>query len=154
MSRVITYGTFDLLHVGHVRLLKRAKELGDHLTVAVSSDLFNNRKNKKSFFSFEDRCEMVSALGCVDAVIPENDWEQKKDDIERLRIDTFVMGSDWEGKFDELGELCRVVYLPRTDGISSTHIRDALKGPQDGRIDVQALENTVEALRQLLSSLR
>lgn len=97
---------------------------------------------------------MVSALGCVDAVTPEDDCEQKKHDVERLRIDTFVMGSDWEGKFDELGTQCRVVYPPRTDGISSTYIKDALKSPQEGRIDVQALENTVEALRQLLSSLR
>lgn len=128
MRRVITYGTFDLLHYGHIELLKRARALGDYLVVAISSDQFNDIKGKKSFFDFEHRRRMLEAVRYVDLVIPENNWEQKPDDIRNLNIDVFVMGDDWSGKFDEqLGELCEVVYLPRTPDISTTDIKQMLK---------------------------
>ena len=126
MKKVITYGTFDLLHYGHIRLLKRAKSLGDYLIVAVSTDEFNKLKNKKSYFSFKERKQMVEAIRYVDEVIEENSWEQKIGDIEKYHIDEFVMGKDWEGKFDFLKEYCEVVYLPRTPEISTTQIKKDL----------------------------
>ena len=128
MANVITYGTFDVFHVGHLRLLERAKTLcGEDglLTVAVSSDRFNwEEKRKKCVISDSQRMEIVRALRCVDRVIVEDSWEQKREDIKRYDIDVFVMGDDWEGKFDELSDLCKVVYLPRTPGISSTAIKE------------------------------
>lgn len=129
MKRVLTYGTFDLLHEGHVNLLKRSKDLGDYLIVAVSTDEFNAIKNKKSYFPYESRKKMVEAVRYVDLVIPENVWEQKVEDIQRYNIDVVVMGADWEGsdKFEYLREYCELVYLPRTEGISSTMIRTDLK---------------------------
>lgn len=126
MKKVITYGTFDLLHWGHINLLKRAKSLGDYLVVAISSDEFNELKNKKAYHSFENRKMILEAIRYVDEVIPENTWEQKKDDIVREGIDVFVMGDDWEGKFDDLAEYCEVVYLPRTIGISTSMIKKDL----------------------------
>lgn len=128
MRKVITYGTFDLLHYGHIELLKRARSLGDYLVVAISSDEFNKIKGKKSFFDFEHRRRMLEAIRYVDLVIAENDWEQKPRDIKNLNIDVFVMGDDWAGKFDEqLKNLCEVVYLPRTPNISTTDIKTQLK---------------------------
>lgn len=127
MRRIITYGTFDLLHYGHIRLLQRCKEQGDYLVVALSTDEFNAGKGKKSYFSYDDRKRMLEAIRYVDLVIPEENWEQKGDDIERYHIDVFVMGDDWEGKFDELNEYCEVVYLPRTPEISTTQIKADLK---------------------------
>lgn len=128
MKRVLTYGTFDLLHYGHINLLERAKALGDYLVVAISTDEFNwNMKQKKCYFSYEDRKRMVEALRCVDLVIPETCWEQKVTDVEKYEIDTFVMGDDWEGKFDFLKEQCEVVYLPRTPEISTTQIKQDIK---------------------------
>lgn len=126
---VITYGTFDLLHYGHINLLKRAKELGDKLIVAISTDEFNlKEKCKKSFFSYEERKAMVEAIRYVDLVIPENDWEQKRNDIHKYDVDIFVMGDDWKGTFDYLTEEgAEVVYLPRTKGISTTMIKEYLK---------------------------
>lgn len=126
MKRVITYGTFDLLHYGHINILRRAKELGDYLVVAVSTDEFNSIKGKKCYFSYEERAKMVEAIRYVDLVIPEENWEQKVKDIEDYHIDIFVMGDDWEGKFDELKEHCEVVYLPRTPEISTTKIKKDL----------------------------
>ncbi|MFB9777261.1 glycerol-3-phosphate cytidylyltransferase [Brevibacterium otitidis] len=126
MRRIITYGTFDLLHYGHIRLLQRCKEQGDYLVVALSTDEFNAGKGKKSYFSFEDRKRMLEAIRYVDLVIPEENWEQKADDVDRYHIDVFVMGDDWEGKFDELQEHCEVVYLPRTPEISTTQIKTDL----------------------------
>lgn len=123
MRRVITYGTFDLLHYGHIRLLQRCKAQGDYLVVALSTDEFNAGKGKKSYFSWDDRKNMLEAIRYVDLVIPENTWEQKRTDIEKYHIDTFVMGDDWEGKFDDLKDLCDVVYLPRTPEISTTKIK-------------------------------
>lgn len=128
MKRVITYGTYDLLHYGHIALLERAKALGDYLVVVISTDEFNwNMKQKKCYFTYEDRKRMVEALRCVDLVIPETCWEQKVTDVQKYEIDTFVMGDDWEGKFDFLKDYCEVVYLPRTPEISTTQIKNDLK---------------------------
>lgn len=127
MKKIITYGTYDMFHPGHLRLLKRAKALGDHLTVAISSDEFNKLKGKSSYYSFEDRAEIVDALTIVDEVIREDNWEQKVTDIQKLNIDTFVIGDDWEGHFDFLKEYCEVIYLKRTEGISTTKIKEDLK---------------------------
>lgn len=126
MKKVITYGTYDLLHVGHINLLRRAKELGDYLIVVVSSDEFNAIKNKKAYYSFEDRKKILEAIKYVDEVLPEYTWEQKIDDVVNNHVDVFVMGDDWKGKFDFLKDYCEVVYLPRTEGISTTKIKEDL----------------------------
>lgn len=128
MKRVITYGTFDLLHYGHVNLLRRAKEYGDYLIVAISTDEFNwNEKQKKCYFSYEQRKQLVESIRYVDLVIPEESWEQKLEDVKLYKVDTFVMGDDWKGKFDFLKEYCEVVYLPRTPEISTTQIKNDLQ---------------------------
>ncbi len=124
---IITYGTFDLLHVGHVNLLKRAKKMGDYLIVGLSTDYFNTLKHKQSFFSYDDRKTILESIRYVDQVIPEKTWEQKKEDILQYQVNTFVIGDDWKGKFDELRSFCEVIYLPRTDGISSTIIKENLR---------------------------
>lgn len=124
MKRVITYGTFDLLHYGHINLLRRAKALGDYLIVALSTDEFNRKeKNKICYFSYEERKQLLEAIRYVDLVIPEENWEQKQTDIEKYQIDVFVMGDDWAGKFDFLKDNCEVVYLPRTPEISTSKIK-------------------------------
>lgn len=127
MANVITYGTFDVFHVGHLRLLERAKALcgkGGSLTVAVSTDRFNwEEKRKKCVIPDSERMEIVGALKCVDRVICEDAWSQKREDIKKHDIDIFVMGDDWRGKFDDLADMCKVVYLPRTPEISSTEIK-------------------------------
>lgn len=128
MKTVITYGTYDLFHVGHLNLLKRAKELGDYLIVAVSSDEFNAGKGKKCKIKDTDRMAIVDAIKYVDKVIPETSWEQKIEDVQKYNVDVFVMGDDWKGKFDFLKEYCEVVYLPRTEGISTTQLKEELKG--------------------------
>ena len=126
MKKVITYGTYDLLHVGHINLLRRARELGDYLIVVVSSDEFNAIKGKKAYYSFEDRKKILEAIRYVDEVLPEYTWEQKIDDVVNNNVDVFVMGDDWTGKFDFLKEYCEVAYLPRTEGISTTKIKQDL----------------------------
>lgn len=128
MKRILTYGTFDLLHNGHVRLLKRAKKEGDYLIVALSTDEFNNLKGKKAYYSYEKRKEMLEALRFVDLVIPEKSWEQKIDDVIKYEIDEVVMGSDWKDsdRFEYLKEYCDVVYLDRTEGISTTKVKTDL----------------------------
>ena len=126
MRKVITYGTFDLLHYGHINLLRRAKELGDYLIVALSTDEFNCGKGKECYFSYEERKMLVESIRYVDLVIPETCWEQKIDDVKEFKVDTFVMGDDWKGKFDFLKDYCEVVYLPRTPEISSTKIKKDL----------------------------
>lgn len=126
MKKVITYGTYDLLHVGHINLLRRAKALGDYLIVVVSSDEFNAIKGKKAYYSFEDRKKILEAVRYVDEVLPEYTWEQKIDDVVNNNVDIFVMGDDWAGKFDFLKEYCEVVYLPRTEGISTSKIKEDL----------------------------
>jgi len=124
---VITYGTFDLFHIGHLKLLQRLKALGDELIVAVSTDEFNELKGKKTIIPYAQRAEIVANIKCVDMVIPENDWEQKINDVQAHNVDIFSIGNDWEGKFDFLKEYCEVVYLDRTDGISSTQLKNTLK---------------------------
>ena len=128
MKKVITYGTFDLLHYGHINLLRRAKALGDYLIVALSTDEFNrDEKGKKCYFSYEQRKALLEAVRYVDLVIPEENWDQKISDAREYGVDTFVMGDDWEGKFDFLKDCCEVVYLPRTPEISTTQIKQELK---------------------------
>ena len=126
MKNVITYGTYVLLHVGHINLLRRARELGDYLVVVLSSDEFNALKHKTAYHCYEDRKIILEAVKYVDEVIPEYTWEQKIQDVVDNQIDVFVMGDDWEGQFDLLKEYCEVVYLPRTDGISTTKIKKDL----------------------------
>ena len=127
MKRIITYGTYDLLHYGHINLLRRAKARGDYLIVALSSDEFNwKEKQKKCYFSYEQRKTLLESIRYVDLVIPENCWEQKRTDVHEYHIDTFVIGDDWEGKFDFLKDYCEVVYLPRTEGISTSKIKEDL----------------------------
>jgi len=126
MRKVITYGTFDLFHIGHLNILRRAKEQGDYLVVAVSSDKFNEIKGKKCVIPDHERMAIVEAIKYVDEVIPEHTWEQKIGDVKEHDIDVFVMGDDWEGKFDFLKEYCEVVYLPRTEGISTTQLKEEL----------------------------
>ncbi len=128
MKKVITYGTFDLLHYGHINLLRRAKALGDYLIVALSTDEFNwDQKQKKCYFPYEQRKQLLEAIRYVDLVIPENNWDQKAADVREFRVDTFVMGNDWQGKFDFLKPYCDVVYLPRTPEISTTQIKHDLR---------------------------
>lgn len=129
MRRVITYGTFDLLHYGHINLLRRAKQYGDYLIVALSTDDFNwNQKRKKCYFSFDKRKALLEAIRYVDLVIPEESWDQKVTDVREYHIDTFVMGDDWKGEFDFLqDEGVDVVYLPRTPEVSTTQIKLDLK---------------------------
>ena len=133
MKRILTYGTYDLLHYGHIRLLKRAKELGDYLIVAISTEEFNAVKGKKAYHSYETRKEMLEAIRYVDLVIPEKHWDQKRDDVINYHVDNVVMGSDWEGheKFENLKDLCEVVYLDRTEGISTTKIKEELNLSQN-----------------------
>lgn len=126
MKKVITYGTYDLLHIGHINLLKRARALGDYLLVVLSTDEFNALKHKTAYHSYEDRKSILEAIRYVDEVIPETCWEQKISDVVNNNVDIFVMGDDWEGQFDFLKEYCEVVYLPRTDGISTTKIKSDL----------------------------
>lgn len=126
MKRVITYGTFDILHYGHINLLKRAKGLGDYLIVALSTDEFNKLKNKESYYDYEQRKLMLEAIKYVDQIIPEENWEQKKQDVIDHNIDIFVIGDDWEGKFDFLMDFCQVIYLPRTIGISTVQVKQEL----------------------------
>lgn len=126
MKKVITYGTYDLLHWGHINLLKRAKELGDYLVVGLSTDEFNSLKHKQSYHKYEERKLILEAIKYVDEVIPEEKWGQKARDIIINEIDIFVMGDDWKGKFDELKEYCDVIYLPRTEGVSTTKIKSDL----------------------------
>lgn len=129
MKRIITYGTFDLLHYGHIRLLKRAKELGDYLIVALSTEQFNTLKGKKAYHNYETRKLMLEAVRYVDLVIPEESWDQKIDDIKKYKIDILVMGDDWakSEKFENLEDYCEVKFLKRTEGISSTKIKEELK---------------------------
>ena len=129
MKRVMTYGTFDLLHYGHMNVLKRSKDLGDYLIVGLSSDEFNELKGKKSVMSYEDRREILENIRYVDEVIKESSWDQKVQDIIKYNVDVFVMGDDWKGEFDFLKEYCEVVYLPRTKSISTMSVNSPA-GPE------------------------
>ena len=126
---VLTYGTYDLLHFGHIELLRRAKDLGDYLIVALSTDEFNKIKNKKAYYDYETRKVMLEAVKYVDLVIPEENWEQKISDVKKYNVDIVVMGSDWadSDRFDYLKEYCDLVFLPRTEGISTTKIKKDLE---------------------------
>jgi len=146
---ILTYGTYDMFHIGHLKLLKRLKSLGDKLIVAVSTDEFNEIKGKKTIIPYEQRAEIVEAIKYVDMVIPENNWEQKVTDIQKYNVDVFSMGHDWEGKFDELKEYCEVVYLPRTEGISTTVLKEQLK--QISEINIYDINKAFEILQRLKS---
>lgn len=128
MKRILTYGTFDLLHYGHIEILRRAKALGDYLVVALSTDEFNESKGKTAYHSYETRKKMLEAIRYVDLVIPEDNWEQKLNDVKEYHIDTVVMGADWAGsdKFDYLKDYCELVFLDRTPGVSTTSIKSDL----------------------------
>ena len=137
---VLTYGTFDMFHIGHLNILRRAKELGDYLIVGVSTDEFNALKGKKAFMPYEHRKQIVESIRYVDKVIPEKTWEQKVEDIKKYGVDVFVMGDDWKGKFDYLKKYCEVVYLPRTPGICSSDLRETAaynQGYEDGYEDAK-----------------
>jgi choline-phosphate cytidylyltransferase len=135
MSRIVTFGTYDLLHIGHVNLLRRARELGTHLVVGVSSDELNFRKKGLSpAYSIEDRLAIVQAVRYVDEVFVEHSLEEKRAYLIEHRADVLVMGDDWAGKFDEFSDICRVVYLPRTEGISTTEVKSHIKGPNTGPV--------------------
>ena len=149
MKKLITYGTFDLFHVGHVRLLKRISNLGDYLTVACSTDKFNSIKGKKCIFPYEERKEILESCSFVDRVIPENNWEQKIEDIEKYNIDLFVMCSDWTGKFDYLQESTNVLYLPRTENISSTNVKKAINA-----YNQETLISSINLLSQGLEEIK
>ena len=151
MKRAITYGTFDMFHIGHLKLLERIKQDCDHLTVAVSTDEFNAVKGKKTVIPYEDRAAIVASLKLVDRVIPENDWEQKTPDIINNNIDIFVIGSDWTGKFDFLQSHCRVAYLERTPGISSTQLKKTL-GVQMSDLK-SSLFSKIEELQKIIDDL-
>jgi glycerol-3-phosphate cytidylyltransferase len=126
MKRILTYGTFDTFHWGHVRLLMRARDLGDELHVGVSTDAFNRQKGKQTYLPFAQRKQIVAELRSVTSVFEENSWDQKIYDVQRLSIDVLVMGDDWAGKFDSLRDLCDVIYIPRTCGISSTLVKQII----------------------------
>jgi glycerol-3-phosphate cytidylyltransferase len=148
---VITYGTFDLFHIGHLRLLNRLRELGDSLIVGVSTDEFNANKGKKSIIQFEDRLEIVRNLKCVDLAIPEDSWGQKAKDIKTFGVSVFGMGHDWEGKFDHLSEYCEVVYLSRTENISSTQIKQVLSVVDRPHVD--ELKRALDIISNIVDQL-
>jgi len=148
---VLTYGTFDLFHVGHLKLLHRLAELGDRLIVAVSTDEFNAGKGKRTIIPYADRAAIVEGLKVVDKVIPENSWNQKAEDIRRHSVDVFGMGHDWEGKFDELKELCEVVYLPRTEGVSSSEIKQLLSVLD--RTHIEDLKTALDLISSIVDRL-
>lgn len=149
---VITYGTFDMFHEGHLELLKRAKSYGDKLIVAVSTDEFNQLKGKKTIIPYKQRAKIVEAIKYVDKVIPENKWEQKIEDIKQYRVDLFVIGDDWKGKFDFLKEYCKVLYLPRTEGISSTELKNTLN--TISAINIKELNQAFEILKRIKENLK
>ncbi|MEK3888460.1 glycerol-3-phosphate cytidylyltransferase [Bacillus sp. FSL K6-3431] len=132
MKKVLTYGTFDLLHIGHINLLKRAKDLGDYLVVGLSADSFNEEKKKESYHSFENRKIILESIRFVDEVISEHSWDQKVQDVLKHEIDLFVMGDDWEGHFDFLKQYCEVIYLPRTQGVSTSQIKTDINCVENG----------------------
>lgn len=123
MKKVITYGTFDLLHYGHINVLKKARELGDYLIVALSTNEFNVNKGKECYFSYDQRKKLIESIRYVDLVIPEDSWEQKAKDVKEFGVDVFTIGDDWKGKFDFLEDYCEVIYLSRTPEISTTKIK-------------------------------
>jgi glycerol-3-phosphate cytidylyltransferase len=152
MTTVLTYGTFDLFHIGHLNMINRLTELGDRLVIAVSTDEFNAGKGKSSVVSYEDRAKIVSSIKGVDLVIPETSWDQKVSDIKQYDVDVFAIGDDWAGKFDELKEFCEVVYLTRTDGISSTEIKQMLRVLDPSHIT--EMQDALSVMSRLLEHYR
>lgn len=148
---VLTYGTFDLFHIGHLNLLNRLRSLGDYLVVGVSTDQFNEGKGKKTIVSFEDRLRIVASLKCVDLAIPEVSWDQKIDDIKKYEVSIFGMGHDWQGRFDFLKEHCEVVYLPRTEGISSTALKTTLQALDRSHVD--DLKKALDLISSIIEKL-
>ncbi|PFG11734.1 adenylyltransferase/cytidyltransferase family protein [Marinobacter sp. LV10MA510-1] len=151
MKIIMTYGTFDLFHIGHLNMLERLAALGDQLIVGVSTDEFNRGKGKESIFSYEERSRIVQSISCVDHVVPETTWEQKRTDIQSFNVDLLGIGEDWQGKFDHLKELCEVVYLSRTAQISTTQLKQRLsdlnsKSIREIRNGLDSLLNVVKAL--------
>lgn len=151
MKKILTYGTFDMFHIGHLNLLKRAKELGDFLVVGISSDDFNNLKNKKTLIPFEERRSILDAIKYVNTTIKEDSWNQKIIDIQKYDINIFVMGDDWKGKFDYLEEYCEVIYLPRTENISTTELKENLKSFFN--IDIDGLKQATNTINSILKAL-
>jgi len=151
MKTVITYGTFDMFHIGHLNLLKRTKEYGDRLIVAVSSDEFNRLKGKKTLIPFKDRKEIVESVKYVDLVISENSWEQKIKDIQKYNVDMFIMGDDWKGEFDFLKSYCDVLYLPRTKDISTTQLKEQLKSFYN--INIDELKQSIETINAIIKAM-
>lgn len=149
---VITYGTFDLFHIGHLNLLNRLKALGDELIVGVSTDEFNKLKGKKTIIDFEQRIEIVRNIKCVDFAFPENNWEQKQNDILRYGANVFAMGDDWKGRFDFLKDYCEVIYLPRTEGVSSTEIKSTLSILNTEHID--DLKKALDIIAGIVGAIR
>lgn len=151
MTTVITYGTFDLFHVGHVNLLRRLRGLGDRLVVGCSTDEFNALKGKNTVMPYDHRAAILSSMRYVDKVFPEENWDQKRGDIAREEVDIFAMGEDWAGKFDDLADVCAVVYLPRTQDVSTTEVRQWVNAMRAERLDElrHALERVDAIVRQL-----
>lgn len=149
MTTVLSYGTFDLFHIGHLNLIERLADLGDRLVIGISTDEFNAGKGKSSVVSYEDRARIVGSIKGVDLVIPEQTWEQKISDVKEHDVDLFVMGDDWEGKFDHLKEYCEVLYLPRTAGISSTGIKEMLRALDPEHI--AEMQDALSTMSRLLS---
>ncbi|AMJ97590.1 glycerol-3-phosphate cytidylyltransferase [Alteromonas macleodii] len=151
MTTVVTYGTFDLFHIGHVRLLKRLHSLGDRLVVGLSSDEFNTVKGKNVVIPYEDRKEILLSCRYVDGVFQENCWEQKRDDLEREGADIFAMGDDWIGKFDDLQDIVKVVYLPRTQDVSTTELKTVINQVYDEKL--REVRNVASHLNTLIEKL-
>ena len=151
MTTVVTYGTFDLFHIGHVRLLKRLHSLGDRLVVGLSSDEFNTVKGKNVVMPYEDRKEILLPCRYVDDVFQENCWEQKRDDLEREGADIFAMGDDWIGKFDDLQDIVKVVYLPRTQDVSTTELKTVINQVYDEKL--REVRNVASHLNTLIEKL-
>ena len=149
---VLTYGTFDLFHIGHLRLIERLASMGDRLIVGVSTDEFNAGKGKRSVVSYDDRAAIVGAIKGVDLVLPERSWEQKRSDIVEHGVDVFVMGDDWTGKFDDLSDVCEVRYLSRTSGVSSTEIKEMLRTLDPAHIE--EMQTALGTLTRLLEHYR
>ncbi|WP_435770504.1 adenylyltransferase/cytidyltransferase family protein [Nocardioides sp. SYSU DS0651] len=152
MTTVLTYGTFDLFHIGHLRLIERLAAMGDRLVVGVSTDEFNAGKGKRSVVSYDDRAAIVGAIKGVDQVIPERSWDQKRSDILEHQVDVFVMGDDWAGKFDDLSDVCEVRYLPRTSGVSSTEIKEMLRTLDP--VHIEEMQAALGTLTRLLEHYR
>ena len=151
MKTIITYGTFDLLHIGHVKMLQRLKGMADKLIVGVSTDEFNASKGKQSIYGYDERAQIVEALGCVDKVIGEDNWQQKQADIEKYSVDIFGIGDDWKGKFDELSSQCEVIYLPRTPSISTTDLKKALS--QIDSTTIQKIKQGLDGVLDIVKAL-